>query len=291
MLSPAELDRTIREYDENGATVLRGVINPSWIEKLAPAIDRLMASGEHGVNMAEGDDGRFFGDMFSWLHTEEIEDFLRNSELPELAGRIMRSNEVRIFYDQLLVKEPGTKKRTPWHQDLPYWPVNGEQVISFWVPIDPAGPENGVVTYVKGSHRWNRFFPQQPFAEVAREAMEKETAEHQIYDDPFAPGQSRNLADIRDHPDDYEFISYSVVPGDVIVHHPLTVHGAPGNLSNTARRRALATRWFGDDATWDDERPNFMRSLLRNTAFPYPKLEQGNAIDDPVFPVVWKAAA
>ena len=290
MIEAAELDRAIREYEENGATVLRGVIDTMWIDKLGPAVDRLMRAGEHGMDMGDGEGGKFFGDLFSWLHTSEISDFLHNSELPELAGRIMRSKEVRLFYDQLLVKEPGAKKRTPWHQDLPYWPVQGEQVISFWVPIDPAGPENGVVTYVKGSHRWNRFFPQQPFLEAARADIEREAAQVSIYDDPFAPGQPRNLADIRDHPEKYEFISYEVVPGDVIVHHPLTIHGAPGNLSTSARRRALATRWFGDDARWNDDRPNFMRSLLRNTAFPYPGLSHGDPINDPIFPLVWEAA-
>lgn len=288
MVDVAELDRAIREYDENGATVLRGVIDTAWIDKLGPAIDRLMANGKHGVDMGDGE-GKFFGDLFSWLHTADIEDFLRNSELAELAGKVMRSQEVRIFYDQLLVKEPGTKKSTPWHQDMPYWPVRGEHVISFWVPIDPAGPENGVVTYVKGSHRWNRFFPQQPFTELAREALEKEAAQYDIYDDAFAPRQPRNLADIRDHPEKYEFISYNVVPGDVIVHHPLTIHGAPGNLSASARRRALATRWFGDDVRWDDNRPNFMRQLFRNSDFPYPKLAQGGAVNDPIFPLVWQA--
>lgn len=37
-------------------------------------------------------------------------------------------------------------------------------------------------------------------------------------------------------------------PGDVLVHHSLAVHGAGGNRSQTRRRRAVATRWFGDDA-------------------------------------------
>ena len=155
------------------------------------------------------------------------------------------------------------------------------------MPIDPANSENGVVTYVKGSHRWNRFFPQQPFSEEVREYIEREAAEMTIYDKAYEKGQPRNLADIRDHPEHYEFITYSVEPGDVIVHHPLAIHGAAGNASSVARRRALATRWFGDDARWDDSRPNFMRQVLRNTSFPYPTLEQDAAIDDPIFPVVW----
>lgn len=41
-----------------------------------------------------------------------------------------RANKVNIFYDQLLIKEPGTVKRTPWHYDMPYWPLVGWQVCT-----------------------------------------------------------------------------------------------------------------------------------------------------------------
>ena len=68
----------------------------------------------------------------------------------------MRSATVNLLYDQLFVKEPGSSERTPWHQDLPYWPVEGDQILSIWVPFDAATPDNGVVTYVKGSHLWGQ---------------------------------------------------------------------------------------------------------------------------------------
>ncbi len=64
----------------------------------------------------------------------------------------MGVDKVWFFYDQLLVKEPNTAEPTPWHQDGPYWPLRGEQVMSIWVPFDHATRETGVVTYVKGSH-------------------------------------------------------------------------------------------------------------------------------------------
>lgn len=287
VIEPGELARAIEEYDRDGATVLRDVISKERVERLGAAVDDVMASGLHGVEMENSSTGRFFGDLYSWLHTPEIESFIKESGIAALAGQIMRSREVRFFYDQLLVKEPGTSRRTPWHQDMPYWPTSGEQVISFWVPMDAASPENGVVTYVKGSHRWNKFFPMEAFSDEVAEVIRKQTEGVDIYDDPYAKGQWGNLGDIRDHPEKYEFISWSVAPGDVVIHHPLTIHGAPGNLSQSKRRRAMATRWFGDDARWDDSRPHFMQRLGHKENFPYPSLEQGAPMDDPLFPKLW----
>ena len=43
-------------------------------------------------------------------------------------------------------------------------------------------------------------------------------------------------------------------PGDVVVHHVMTLHGAPGNAHSDRRRRGLATRWCGDDAVYDPRR-------------------------------------
>lgn len=38
--------------------------------------------------------------------------------------------------------------------------------------------------------------------------------------------------------------------GDAIAFDYLTIHGAPGNLSNEHSRRAVSFRWLGDDAVY-----------------------------------------
>ena len=58
--------------------------------------------------------------------------------LPRVAAALMQRETVRIYHDHLLVKEPGTKQATPWHQDQPYYNVAGRQNVSFWIPVDPV---------------------------------------------------------------------------------------------------------------------------------------------------------
>lgn len=273
-----------RAYLRDGAAVLRGVVAPEWIERLQQATDRIMAMrAGHDINRPG--DGRFFAGFFSWLADDEYRAFIHESGLAELAARIMDAHEVRFFYDQILVKEPGSSKRTPWHQDLPYWPVRGDQILSIWVAMDAATPENGVVTYVKGSHRWAAFFPREDWNENKEQAADEDVDENY----PKGPGGA-TLADIRDHPERYEFLTWNVEPGDVLLHHPLTVHGAPGNLSTSSRRRAVATRWFGDDVRWNGERDNFMARIRKaNPDFPYPDmLREGDPVSAPIFPLIGK---
>mgnify|MGYP001403438926 CR=1 FL=1 len=74
--------------------------------------------------------------------------------------------------------------------------------------------------------------------------------------------------------------SYKIQPGDCIAFHFLTVHGAPGNPSQTARRRAFAARFTGDDATYA------VRDGEMSPPFPEVTLTPGDAMDCETFPVL-----
>jgi ectoine hydroxylase-related dioxygenase (phytanoyl-CoA dioxygenase family) len=283
-------------FDRDGAAVIRSVISQEWLTRLAEGTERIMTgTGTHGDLNRPGE-GRFFGDLFAYLRTPEYKNFIFESGIAKLVADIMGSNTVRFFYDQPLVKEPGTPKRTPWHIDSAYWPCRGWQVMSVWVPLDPATPENGVVTYVKGSHKWGAYYPMENWSENVEAHGKAESLGDAGVDEIPGPGatvkQPRTLSDIRNHPENYEFATWDVQPGDVIIHHMNTIHGAPGNLSRALRRRAIAFRFFGDDARWDDSRPHFMRRLNTNMPdFPYPDHKTGDLITHKMFPILFSRSS
>ena len=233
----------IRQFENDGAIVLRNAIPPEWIGRMQAAVDDALAHPTPAGGDYEASSGRFASDFFAWLQNAEFRAFIFESPLAEIAQRLMRSQTVNFFYDHLLVKEPGTLNPTPWHQDYPYWCVDGWNVISIWVPFDPAGPENGVVRYVKGSHRLGKFWRPQTFGTylAGNNAPKREDAMPGMVDVP----------DIDGHPEEFELLTWSLEPGDVLVHHARTLHGAGGNPSSTVRRRALATRWTGDEVRYD----------------------------------------
>lgn len=288
-LAPDALTAVTAEYDTLGAAVARNVVPQDWLQHLAKGTERLLVNRSMTRNFDSSGRGQFVGSVFSYLHIPEYRDFIMDSGVGRLAAEIMRSKTARFFYDQPLIKEPGSVKRTPWHHDSAYWPCTGRQVMSVWVPLDPATPETGVVSYVKGSHNWGAYHPPENWSDDPDHGNFNPPAE-----DP-GPGASRNqprtLLDIHQHPEHYEFTNWSLEPGDVLIHQMETVHGAPGNSSQNTRRRAIAFRFFGDDARWDETHPHFMLGFKDDPAFPYPKHQNGELITDPLFPVLWSQDA
>jgi len=277
-------DEEIEGYQIDGAYAVRGIVPLDWIEYMREAVDDVLADpGPFGHNFNDKDKpGRFFGDLFTWLSNDRFRRLVLDSPLVEMAASAMRSSSVNFFYDQLLVKEPGTDSRTPWHHDLPYWPLKGTQIVSIWLPLDPVSPDNGVVTYIKGSHRWGRWFRPEPFGTETPEEMPG-------YDEAdFSFPDCEPIPDFDADADQYEFITWTLEPGDCILHHPLTVHGAPGNRTRDRRRRAIAMRYTGDDARFDP-RPGTFTSYM-----PPPVGDPGIAAGDPltceVFPRIWPRA-
>ena len=83
--------------------------------------------------------------------------------LPPVVAALTRSKRVNLYSDQLFLKEPGSAIRTPWHQDKPYWVLQGSKVAVCWVPVDEVTLESGAMGYVAGSHRWGKIFKPSDF--------------------------------------------------------------------------------------------------------------------------------
>jgi len=261
----------------DGATVLRGVLDLSWIESMRAAIEHALESPSPMSReyTSTGNSGRYFGDFFLWQRDDEFRAFMADSPLPELAALLMKSENAFFFYDQLLVKEPGTVEETPLHHDLPYWPVRGEQIISIWVPFDLATPESGAVTYVRGSHRWGKMYSPAAFGAGGG------------YDKTYAATGFEPTPDLERDIDPADHLAWSLQPGDVLVHHPLTLHFARGNASAEHRRRGLALRYVGDDAVYDDHPGTFLESPQMKAELPDLGLRDGEPFRGELFPQVW----
>ena len=173
----------------------------------------------------------------------------------------MGSDRVQLFHDHVLVKEPGTSKPTPWHQDGPYYFVEGRQTVSFWSPLDPV--KEATLRCVAGSHLWPK--PVLPTRWLAETSFYAGSDDYMPVPDPDAEGM-----DIRE---------YAMEPGDAVAFDYMTLHGARGNTSET-RRRAFSLRLVGDDARYV-ERPG-------RTSPPYPghDMMAGQRLREDWFPVL-----
>jgi ectoine hydroxylase-related dioxygenase (phytanoyl-CoA dioxygenase family) len=252
-------------FEHDGVVCLRGRFERSWIDRLRDATERSLAeAGAHTREYRTNDGGRFHANQFLWLHDDDVKAFVFDSPAATIAADLMASETVSFFFDHLLVKEPGTENSTPWHQDLPYWPVVGEQICSMWFAMDVVDADNGGVGYVAGSHRWPATFRAQSFDGTNR------------YSDPSMPPAPDPTED-----GDHRILTWRLDPGDVVVHHVRTLHGASGNKVSDRRRRGLSTRWCGDDAVFDP-RPLTMPLPAD------PGIAPGSRMSGGLFPLVYE---
>ncbi|MGH1358926.1 MAG: phytanoyl-CoA dioxygenase family protein [Burkholderiaceae bacterium] len=256
------------EYAEHGATVLRSAVSAEWVELLRAAIERDIESPGpyfHGYKPSDGQ-GRFHGNLRLWQHDEIFREFCLESYLPTIAQQFFEGGQVNLLYDQLFVKEPGTKNRTRWHNDQPYWPISGKQVISLWIALDPVRKNSGALEFISGSNRWDRWFQPRQFGET-------ETIGYDINPD------YEEIPDIESNRDDYQLLSWDLNPGDCYVFNGMTVHGAGGNTDLQLRRRGYTIRYTGDDVRYD---PRVGTSApLHNS-----QLAPGDKLDSEMFPLI-----
>ena len=145
--------KLVDSFRRDGAVCIRGAFTDDEVALVAQGIDRNLADPSELALVASrpDDPGRFFEDFCGWQRIPEYEKFIRESAAAQIAGELMGSRQVRLFHDHVLVKEPATRQPTPWHQDQPYYNVDGRQVCSLWMPVDPVDRES-TVEFVAGSH-------------------------------------------------------------------------------------------------------------------------------------------
>lgn len=225
-------DKMVEDFQRDGVVLVKGLWK-DWVEPLRAGIERNMAEpGPYAAeNLKPGEGGRFFDDYCNWTRIAEFEEVIKGSDVAQVAARLMQSNRVQMFHDHVLVKEPGTTKPTPWHQDGPYYFVQGRQTVSFWSPLDPV--REASLRCVAGSHRWEKEVL--PTRWLAETSFYPDSEKYMPVPDPDAEGMT--------------VLEWEMEPGDAVAFDYLTLHGARGNNA-TSRRRAFSLRLLGDDARY-----------------------------------------
>lgn len=296
-------------FERDGVVLLRGIYPPDWVDYLERQLtdvfdgqdERTMeqrsVTGESSTGIRvdmvelakglrsvrpeaqlaiEGDaEAEIVGRSVVETDAAHWHDGMRHHHLsgplPEIVAAVTGSRKINFYSDQLFLKEAGSRIRTPFHQDKPYFLVAGGDVAVCWVPVDTVTADNGPMGYVRGSHLWGRTFIPSDFVTMTGTFPERDGIDMSGLD---------VLPEIT--PEEHDLVFIETEPGDVIVHHWATVHGSAGNVSATARRRAASVRYAGEGCTYYQRRssPEPFRFTI--------DLNDGDALETAErFPVVW----
>jgi ectoine hydroxylase-related dioxygenase (phytanoyl-CoA dioxygenase family) len=279
MLFEEVLDQQVAQYRADGAVLIRGILDGpmlaeaervfQWsLDHPSPAAQRYGGGSENAV---------FYQDLFNTRSWDEYRRLFADSRMPDVLARLWGCEDIWFFFEQVFLKAGGETRRTPWHQDTSYFPIEGSHLAVVWICLDPVAREDSL-EFVRASHK-GTIYNGSSFAESDDTAP--------LYPEHTMP----RLPDIERERDRWDIISWPVVPGDAVIFHPSTLHGG-ARTHGHQRRRTLSLRYFGEDAMFV-ERPQVRKesevgfnreaSDSRNISDFYVGLRHGDPFRNPGF--------
>ena len=232
----------VETYHRDGVLLLPGMFDKDWIELLNKGLDaNIEAPTRRSRIWYKDTSGRsMFYDHTAWKGIEEYRKFIFNSPAAQICGQLMRSTTINFFFDSVFVRSTGTQFETPWHQDEPYWSVEGYDACSIWMPLGPVKQKNAL-SFVPGSHRLKTVFKQYNFGDL--NPVRKKNVDQVDFSDIA----EQEFPDINADPKRFGVVSWDMQPGDCIAFNGRTMHGGSGKLDDDCELRVFTTKWVGDD--------------------------------------------
>jgi ectoine hydroxylase-related dioxygenase (phytanoyl-CoA dioxygenase family) len=217
-----------------------------------------------------------FYDTLAWREIEEYKKFIFNSPAAQICGQLMNAKTINFFFDAIFVRSPGTKFESPWHQDEPYWSIEGYDACTLWMPLGPVKQKN-CLSFVPGSHRLKSVFNQYNFGNLTGNPKDQVD---------FSKIAEQEFPDINADPERFGVVSWDMQPGDCIAFNGRTMHGGSGKLDNDRDLRVFTTKWLGDDVRIKFRNcgmdPDFSSLMIEKG------LKPGDRPDTSLYPQIWE---
>jgi len=212
--------------------------------------------------------GKFLIDTSIWRRNKRLAGFALDGPLGAACAALLGAGRIRFFDDQFFIKQAGALDRAAFHQDLSYCHLDGALGCAVWIPLDRVRRGSGAVGYVPGSHRWPGLYNPNILAGTLA-----------------LPGsEGPDLPRIESDPEAFGVVYMDADPGDVVIHHFLTVHGSEGNTSLNARR-AFSLRYC--DATIRYRR----RAGAPDQPLHRADARDGEPLDGAIHPIVFRRSS
>ena len=257
-------------YNDYGYVIVRQLIDQETVEVLRDALQRALNGKHEGmrrwIEKKDPEGRRILAKAERFWNTDPIlQNFIQTSKVGEVAGQLMETDEVRLFFDELVYKEPKIGGWIPCHQDYDsFREVSTPRIATAFVATSKVDKENGCMYMIRGSHKWgliDRIFSF-PTTDAGPDDF--------LRIDVPEPQRSQIIRD-----------SIELEPGDVSFHHGLTIHASYVNDSDRPRI-GWAHHYLPSDA----------RYIAANDMVHNHEIEakDGEPINSKNFPLAWRKA-
>ncbi|MCC6444994.1 MAG: phytanoyl-CoA dioxygenase family protein [Armatimonadetes bacterium] len=156
-------EEQLRQYREEGYTVVRGLVGPEEVAKVRARLMGLL-EGEHdwsGRHFQVLDPSRYRNARGGTVPigvqqpAEREEVFREVADHPDLQSAMSQllGGPVRRFTNQALIKNAQVDGQSFYHQDSYYWRVEPERGCNTWIALDHVDREAIALGIMPGSHR------------------------------------------------------------------------------------------------------------------------------------------
>ena len=148
-----------------------------------------------------------------YLLMKSAAEIARNPALLDAVEDLL-GPDILLWDGAYVIKEPCNTKYISWHQDLTYWGLDGEELVTAWVALSPSNPQSGCMKMLPGSH------------------LEGEKPHHDTYgkNNILHRGQELEM-----EVDDDKTVSIELQPGEASLHHGWIAHASHPNKSDDRR--------------------------------------------------------
>jgi phytanoyl-CoA hydroxylase len=212
-MNTIDLDKLAADYERDGVVRVRGFFAADEVARIRHELDRYCREiaptlpKDAVVFEADGVAVRnlwrmeTFDPFFAQLATRP--------EIRQLVGKLVHGKPFLLGVETFN-KPARVGSGVPPHQDNAYFCQAPPDVLTIWIALDAATPENGPVNYVRGSHLAG-MLPHKPSG---------------------VKGNSMGLAAKFDASD--PFVG-TLNPGDALIHHCQTIHFSTPNHTDNSR--------------------------------------------------------
>ncbi len=185
----------------------------------------------------------------AWTQDEAMKELTLHPNIAAAAEALV-GVKLRLWHDQILIKQPKTSKPTEFHQDQPYWPhAKSTHPISCWVALCDVPVERGCMTFIAG---------QQHRDDLVEQDLQSDRSMFEVC--PELTWEKRVTVPLR--------------AGDCTFHHGRAPHMATPNFTDDPRVAHVII--YIDADTVYDGRPHVVTDPLG--------LEAGSTLDGDLFP-------
>lgn len=266
----------IATYQTSGCICIRDAFSEHWIDTLREGVERNLKNPSKNFRdfSPDGSPGGFISDMWAWPDIPEYINFVKNSCVGELGARLNLKSSTVFMEDNFFIKQPLTALPTPWHQDLPYYEVEGD-MWSVWIPLD-SHVKIDCLELIAGSHLWGKKYLPLDFKVADVGPAELESDNEQLL-----PVGYERLPDFDDPTKSYSIISWDMNPGDCIVFDARTIHGNRSTKQNQGGSR-ISFRFVDENTIFAPDKYPWSDIGIEH------KLKAGEPFSGELFPMVWR---